>query len=140
MEIEYGATVKDKNGKVLGTVNRVMRDTWTGDISKFSVSTELAEADLFYDVGEVAETSSEEVKLNIAFGESETMGIQYGAEVLDKNGKLVGTVDYPVSDTLTGKITKFKVSSRGANEDIIFSVEDVDDATPSQVRLKIAFG
>jgi sporulation protein YlmC with PRC-barrel domain len=61
MEIEYGASVRDKNGKVLGTVNRVLHDTWTGDISKFSVSTELAEADLFYSAGDIAEATGEEV-------------------------------------------------------------------------------
>jgi sporulation protein YlmC with PRC-barrel domain len=42
IEIEYGASVIDKNGKLLGTVNRVLRDTWTGDIRKFDVSSELA--------------------------------------------------------------------------------------------------
>jgi hypothetical protein len=87
MEIEYGVTVRDKNGKVLGTVNRVLRDTWTGEISKFSVETELADADLFYSAGDVADATGEEVKLNIAFGESNSMGIQYGAKVIDRNGR-----------------------------------------------------
>jgi uncharacterized protein YrrD len=69
MEIEYGARVKDKNGKVLGTVNAVMRDAWTGEISKFEVSTELSEADLLISPGDVAEASPSEVKLKIAFDE-----------------------------------------------------------------------
>jgi uncharacterized protein YrrD len=69
MEIEYGARVKDKNGKVLGTVNAVMRDAWTGEISKFEVSTELSEADLLISPEDVAEASPSEVKLKIAFDE-----------------------------------------------------------------------
>ncbi len=69
MEIEYGAEVKDKNGKVLGTVNKVMRDSWTGEITKFQVSTELSGADFFISPEDVAEASPSEVKLKIAFEE-----------------------------------------------------------------------
>ena len=69
MEIEYGAEVRDKNGKVLGTVNKVIRDSWTGEISKFQVSTELSELDLFVSPENVAEATPSEVKLTIAFDE-----------------------------------------------------------------------
>jgi sporulation protein YlmC with PRC-barrel domain len=69
MKIEYGAEVKDRNGKVLGTVNKVIRDSWTGEISKFQVSTELSEADLFVSYENVAEATPSEVKLTIAFDE-----------------------------------------------------------------------
>jgi sporulation protein YlmC with PRC-barrel domain len=139
IEIEYGASVRDKNGKILGTVNRVLRDIWTGDITKFGVSSELSNADLFYSVEDIANISRKEVKLKVAFGESSPMGIQYGAKVTDRNGKKLGTVDYPVSDTLTGEIKKFKVSTATADDDVFFSIEDVGEATPSEVKLKIAF-
>jgi sporulation protein YlmC with PRC-barrel domain len=69
MEIEYGAEVKDKNGKVLGTVDRVLKDAWTGEISKFEVSTELSEVDFLISPEDVAEATSSEVKLKIAFDE-----------------------------------------------------------------------
>jgi sporulation protein YlmC with PRC-barrel domain len=69
MEIEYGAEVKDKNGKALGTVNKVIRDSWTGEISKFQVSTELTELDPFVSPENVAEATPSEVKLTIAFDE-----------------------------------------------------------------------
>jgi len=69
MEIEYGAEVRDKNGKVLGTVNKVIRDSWTGEISKFQVSTELTEVDLFVSPQNVVEATPNEVKLKIAFDE-----------------------------------------------------------------------
>ena len=69
MEIEYGAEVRDKNGKALGTVNKVIRDSWTGEISKFQVSTELSEVDLFVSPENVAEATPSEVKLTIAFDE-----------------------------------------------------------------------
>jgi sporulation protein YlmC with PRC-barrel domain len=69
MEIEYGAEVKDKNGKVLGTVNRVIRDSWTGEIRKFEVATQLSEADLFISPDNVADATPTEIKLAITFDE-----------------------------------------------------------------------
>jgi sporulation protein YlmC with PRC-barrel domain len=69
MEIEYGAEVKDRNGKVLGTVKKVIRDSWTGEISKFQVSTELSEVDLFVSPENVAEATPSEVKLTVTFAE-----------------------------------------------------------------------
>ena len=67
MEIDYGAEVIDKNGKKLGTVNKVIRDSWTGEISKFQVSTIKGDADLFISSEDVAEATGKEVKLKVAF-------------------------------------------------------------------------
>ncbi len=67
MEIEYGAEVIDKNGKSLGTVNKVIRDSWTSEISKFQVSTEHIETDLFISPEDVAEVTANKVKLKVAF-------------------------------------------------------------------------
>jgi len=69
MEIEYGAEVVDKDGKVLGTIDYIIRDTYTGDIKKFKVSTELVETDLFYSPEEVLESSVTQVKLKTAFNQ-----------------------------------------------------------------------
>ena len=69
MEIEYGAKVKDKNGKVLGTVNRVIIDSWTGEISKFQVTTDPTEVGFFISPQNVAKATPKEIKLNIAVEE-----------------------------------------------------------------------
>ncbi|MFC2017210.1 hypothetical protein ACFLUD_02210 [Chloroflexota bacterium] len=69
IEIEYGAEVRDKTSKVVGTVNRVLRDTWTGEIRKFTVSTELTDTELFYSPEDVFEATPSEIKLKIAFDE-----------------------------------------------------------------------
>ena len=66
MQIDYGAEVKDKNGKKLGTVNKVIRDSWTGEVSKFQVSNEQSDIDLFISPEDVAEATADEVKLKIA--------------------------------------------------------------------------
>lgn len=69
MEIEYGAEVIDKNGKSLGTVDYIARDTYTGDIKKFKVSTDLADTDLFYSPEDVLESSVTQIKLKAPFNQ-----------------------------------------------------------------------
>jgi sporulation protein YlmC with PRC-barrel domain len=139
MEIEYGAEVIDKNGKRLGTVNRVIRDTYTTEITKFTVSTDLTDADLFFSPDEVHEATATTVKLRIALDEGKSLEVKYGAEVLDKDGRLLGTVDYPVRDTLTGEIRSFKVNTPHTDTALFFSTEDLSEVTPTRVTLKISF-
>ena len=138
IEIIYGTRVEDKNGKTLGTVNNIVHDTWTGEIRKFSVSEEKGDTVLFYSPEDVSESNNDLIKLKIAFGEA-NLSIQYGAKVFDKNNKLLGTVDYPVSNSLTGEVEKFKVKAEPADEALVFSLEDVDKISPDEVKLKIAF-
>lgn len=69
MEIKYGATVKDKNGKVLGTVNNVIRDSWTGEISKFQVTTDPTEVGFFIPPQNIDKATPKEIKLNVALEE-----------------------------------------------------------------------
>lgn len=68
MEIKYGAEVVDKKGEKIGTIDYLVRDTYTGDIRKFKVSTELIEADLFYSPDDILEYSDDQVKLKTTFG------------------------------------------------------------------------
>jgi sporulation protein YlmC with PRC-barrel domain len=139
MKIEYGAEVIDKNGKRLGTVNRVIRDTYTTEITKFTVSTDLTDADLFFSPDEVHEATATTVKLRIALDEGKSLEVKYGAEILDKDGRLLGTVDYPVRDTLTGEIRGFKVNTPHTDTALFFSTEDLSEVTPTRVTLKISF-
>ena len=53
MEILYGSEVKDKNGKILGKVNHVVRDSWTGDIRKFIVREEAQNTELLLSPNDV---------------------------------------------------------------------------------------
>ena len=73
MEIEYGAEVMDKDDKVLGTVAHVIRNTWTGEISKFVVRRKAPDRDLFLSPQEVLEVTNTGIRLNISCDElSET--------------------------------------------------------------------
>jgi sporulation protein YlmC with PRC-barrel domain len=69
VEIEYGAEVVDKNGKVLGTVNHLVRNTWTGQISKFVVRSEKT-GHFFFSPQDVFQATKRRIKLSIAFNES----------------------------------------------------------------------
>jgi sporulation protein YlmC with PRC-barrel domain len=79
------------------------------------------------------------VKLGIALDEGEALEVKFGAAVMDKDGKVLGTVDYPVRDTLTGEIRSFKVKTPQTDTDLIFSTEDLLEVTPTRVKLKTSF-
>ncbi len=69
MEVEFGAKVIDRNGKVLGTVDHLMRNAWTGEITKFAIRRKAPDEDLFFSTKDVVEATKTKVKLNISFHE-----------------------------------------------------------------------
>jgi sporulation protein YlmC with PRC-barrel domain len=69
MNIEYGTEVVDKDGNVLGTVNTVVRNSWTGEISKFMVRRKPPEKDLFVSLEYVLEATDSEIKLSVSLRE-----------------------------------------------------------------------
>jgi len=66
------------------------------------------------------------------------MGVEYGAEVFDKNGKLLGKVDYIFSDAWTGESSGFKVRLVKSKTELLISTDDVVETTPAKVRLGVA--
>lgn len=69
MEIEFGTEVIDKNGKVLGTVDHLVRNTWTGEVSKFVVRRKSPDGDLFLSPQDVLEVTNTTVTLNVSLDE-----------------------------------------------------------------------
>jgi len=69
MEIEMGCEVIDKNGKVLGTVDYIIRNSWTGEISKFMIRKKLPDKDLMFSPQDVLEATKSKIKVNISFHE-----------------------------------------------------------------------
>ena len=63
MEIEFGSKVKDKNGKTVGTVNYIVNNTWTGEVSKFMVIREDNGDSLFFSVEDVIEATASTIKV-----------------------------------------------------------------------------
>jgi len=69
MEIEYGAEVIDKGGKVLGTVDHLVRNTWTGEVSKFMIRRKAPDSDLFFSVEDVLQATRSKIRLNTSLDE-----------------------------------------------------------------------
>jgi sporulation protein YlmC with PRC-barrel domain len=63
MEIQFGSKVKDKNGKTVGTVNYIVNNTWTGEVSKFMVIREDNGDSLFFSVEDVIEVTASTIKV-----------------------------------------------------------------------------
>ena len=69
MEIEMGCEVIDKNGKVLGTVDYIIRNSWTGEISKFMIRKKLPDKDLMFSPQDVLEATKSRIRINFSFNE-----------------------------------------------------------------------
>lgn len=69
MAIEYGAEVVDKNGQFLGTVGYLIRNTWTGEISKFMVSGDALEGDLFFTPEDIVKATGQKIHLAVSLDE-----------------------------------------------------------------------
>ena len=69
MQIEYGTEVIDRNGKVLGTVDHLMHNTWTGEISKFVVRRKVPERDLFFSTEDVLEVTNTRIRVGVSCDE-----------------------------------------------------------------------
>ena len=66
------------------------------------------------------------------------MKIEYGAEVVDKNGNMLGTVDHLMHNTLTGEINKFIVTRKAPLRDIFLSPEDVLETKSSKIKVNVS--
>ena len=71
MEPQYGAEVIDNKGESLGTVNYLVRDTWSGEIRKFMVYRKAPEKDLVMTPEDVAEATENSVHLNVSAAQLE---------------------------------------------------------------------
>jgi hypothetical protein len=71
MNLEYGVLVEDKNRKILGRIDHIVLDTWSGEQRKFVVRREAPQTDLFFSPEHVAKSTKEKVSLNISLDKLE---------------------------------------------------------------------
>jgi sporulation protein YlmC with PRC-barrel domain len=71
MDIEYGMSVVDKNGKSLGSVDHIVMDSWSGEPRKFIVRLDDEVSAVYFSPDNVAELTKGKVKLNLTFEEME---------------------------------------------------------------------
>jgi hypothetical protein len=70
MDIEYGTEVIDREGRALGTVDYVIRDSWTGEISKFRVHRHSSGSEFMFSPGEILELAETKIKVDVSSNES----------------------------------------------------------------------
>jgi sporulation protein YlmC with PRC-barrel domain len=66
------------------------------------------------------------------------MEIKPGAQVIDKNGKVLGSVTHLARDGWSGEVKKFIVNRKPPDKDLFLTPEDVLEATDASIKLKIA--
>lgn len=64
-------------------------------------------------------------------------GQKFGTEVVDKNGRSLGKIDYIIRDTWSGDVKKYIIYRQRPDEDISFSPDDISETTESTVKLNI---
>ncbi len=69
MDIEYGTEVIDREGNTLGTIDRVIRDSWTGEIRKFSVNRDDAGNELLFSPDEILDSEKTRIKVDVSSNE-----------------------------------------------------------------------
>ena len=67
------------------------------------------------------------------------MILELGAEVIDGNGKVLGTVDHLARNLSTGEVKKFVVRREWPEKDLFISPDDVLESTENAVKLKLSF-
>ena len=71
MEVEFGMSVVDKNGKTIGAIDHIVRDGWSGDPRKFIVRLDDEISAVYFSPEQVAEVTAGKVKLSLALEEME---------------------------------------------------------------------
>lgn len=69
MDIEYGIEVIDRDGNILGTIDRVIRDSWTGEIRKFSVNRYDTGNELLFSPDKILDSEETRIKVDVSSNE-----------------------------------------------------------------------
>jgi hypothetical protein len=65
MNAELGSLVVDREGEILGTVDYVIRNSWTGEISKYIIYRKPPETDIAFTPEDILESNENETKVGI---------------------------------------------------------------------------
>ena len=66
MEIEYGTLVEDINGTIVGKVDYVIMDGWSGEPRKYMVRREQEDDAVFFTPEQIDGVTKKKIKLNIS--------------------------------------------------------------------------
>lgn len=71
MDIEYGMSVVDKDDKLLGQIDHIVMDAWSGEPRKYMVRLADDVSAIYFTPENVAEVTKKHVKLNLSGEEIE---------------------------------------------------------------------
>lgn len=66
MDIDFGDTVVDKEGNDLGQIDRIINDTWTGEIKSVLIYRKAPEKDLIIHIQDIARVETGRVYLGVS--------------------------------------------------------------------------
>jgi hypothetical protein len=66
MDAELGSVVVDKEGEKLGTVDYVIRNSWTGEISKYIIYRKPPELDISFVPEDILEVKDSKTKVDLS--------------------------------------------------------------------------
>ncbi len=71
MDIEFGMPVVAKNSKAIGTIGKIIMDTWMGKPRKYMVRQEVPGPDtiILFSPEQISEVNAVKVKLNVSLEE-----------------------------------------------------------------------
>jgi sporulation protein YlmC with PRC-barrel domain len=72
------------------------------------------------------------------FPQERAVEIKAGVQVIDKNGKVLGSVSHLARDGWSGEVKKFIVNRKPPDKDLFFTPEDILEATDTTIKLKTA--
>ena len=64
--------------------------------------------------------------------------IEYGAKVVDKNGKALGEVDYFIMDSWSGEPRKYMIRRKQEDDAVFFTPGQIAEVVKGKVKLNVA--
>jgi sporulation protein YlmC with PRC-barrel domain len=66
------------------------------------------------------------------------MNIEYGTEVIDREGNALGTIDYVIRNSWTGEISKFRVRQDPSGRELMFSPEEILESAETRIKVDVS--
>lgn len=66
------------------------------------------------------------------------MNIEYGTEVIDRDGKALGNVDYIIRNAWTGEISKFRIRRNSLGSELMFSPEEIIESAETRIKVDVS--
>ncbi len=66
MDIEFGTEVFARDGKSLGNVDYIIRNAWTGEISKFRIRRDSLDSEIILSTDQIIDSAGTKIKVDVS--------------------------------------------------------------------------